>query len=203
VNGVALSGKAGSGKTTLANILCEKMAGREMWPTQLSFGDHVKAELFRLHGIRKGDPGSREALIGLGALRRNEDPDYWVKLVEAQLDSLSPYGVVPVVTDLRFTNEKERMAGRGLVTVRVDATGMDRGYQLYRRGEQPEFAYSGEPGECQLDDADFDIRFWNPHGDNAMALHHISNLLCDLFVGSITLEAAKHYAGSRPTHRVG
>lgn len=163
--GVAISGKAGAGKNAFARALQDELARRGQWSVEVGFADALKCELLEVYGLRKEDPGGREKLLEIGHGKRQLDQDYWVKRLAQRLDSLSAYGLIPLITDMRYLSELEWATRAGMLTVRVDASGVDRGYVLYQRGEAPEFAWSDHPSEVELDESVFRVRFWNPHGD--------------------------------------
>lgn len=188
-NGVAIAGKAGAGKNTLARQLQAELWERGIWAVEFGFADALKAEMWELHGLTKEMPGGREMLVQLGHGRRERDPHYWIGRLAARLDSLSPYGIVPVITDMRYANEMKWATWAGLITVRVDATGMDRAVALARRGEDPDFAYSDVPSEVELDDATFDVRFWNAHG-SVTVIPHMARVVADLLDGTAERVAA-------------
>lgn len=186
--GVAIAGKAGAGKNAFAAELESVLAERGIWTTQVAFAEGVKRELFELYGLRKEDPGGREKLIEIGDGRRQADPDYWVRAMAERVDSLRPYGVVPLITDMRYLNELEWAETARFVTVRVDATPMDRQVVLASRGEDREFAFSDTPSEVDVDDELFTVRFWNPHGSR-LVLFHYACLVADLLDGTVELVA--------------
>ncbi len=171
-NGVAISGKAGAGKSEFGRVLEQRLAHDGLASGHLAFGDFVKEEAFRLFGVKKGDDGAREVLVRHGHGMRDADPDYWVKQLAVAHESLMAYGVTSVVTDVRYRNEYEWSKAAGLLLVRVDTLPMDRMVCLVKRGEQSDFAFSDHPSEVDLDDAEFDYRFWNPHGDQFGTLYH-------------------------------
>lgn len=188
--GVALSGKAGAGKNAFADLLMAELVRAALWPVPVAFADGVKEELMRTKGMKKEDPGGRDALIAIGDGRRATDPDYWVNALAVKCGSLIPFGAVPVITDMRYPNELRWARDAGFLTVRIDATAMDRGYVLYRRGEDPTFSVSETPSEVALDEEVFDVRFWNPHGDNRFALHHYAYHVSGKLQGFVTESAA-------------
>jgi hypothetical protein len=172
MTGVAISGKAGAGKDTFASAIIEVLGQlpEPIWATRVGFADAVKEDVFRTTGLTKSDPGGRVELIRYSNEERATDPAVWIKRLSSTLDSLNSYGVLPVIADMRYTNELEWAKSRGIVTVRIDATLMDRGLALYRRGEDVDLSESLHVSETELDTADFDFRFWNPHGDRQAQL---------------------------------
>lgn len=187
-NGIALSGKAGAGKNALANEIEEMLVRRGLWPMQAAFADAVKREMWDLHKLRKEDPGGRDMLVGIGYGRRQEQPDYWVEQMAGHLAQFTPFGALPILTDMRYQNEYDWAQRSGLLVVRVDATLPHRRAALLRRGESPEFCETDHPSETQLDDSPFDLRVWNDHSD-PWSLAAIGSLVVDLLVGDAELVA--------------
>lgn len=163
--GIAISGKAGAGKNALADELNLRLVGRGLWPFEITFAEGVKRELLERYGMRKEDPGGREKLVEIGHGRRQVEPDYWVHSLADRLAHLNPFGGYPVITDMRYKNEYDWARRAGFLMVRVDATQVDRMAVLGRRGEDPLFSESEHPSECELDEEQFTVRFWNPHGE--------------------------------------
>lgn len=174
--GVAISGKAGAGKDTFATALCDILALRGVWATRVGFADAVKSDVLELHGVTKDMPGGRDVLVEYSNLARSINPDVWIERLEERLGSLSPYGLFPVIADLRYSNEYEWAAREGYLLVRVDTMRMDRMVVLSRRGEDPDFVDSDHESETALDEQDFDVRFWNPHNSEAgwAFIHHVA-----------------------------
>lgn len=54
-------------------------------------------------------------------LRRNQDPDYWVKKGEDWGRDTAEHGLIPVFTDVRFPNEANMVRENGGIIVRVSA----------------------------------------------------------------------------------
>jgi hypothetical protein len=182
--GVAIAGKAGVGKNTFGFELGKLISNEMLRPVNyVAFADEIAQHVRDNFTVEKSDPGGRELMLRVGMGKREEDPDYWVRATAARCDSLISESVYPIITDMRFSNELEWARRRGFYTVRIDATGMDRGYQLYLRGEEPGFAFAEHPSETELDEEIFDVRFWNPHGDNGQALRLFARRVCDIVTG--------------------
>lgn len=186
---MAFSGKAGAGKNTLARAVQDELARRNQWAVEVGFADALKKELLDHYGMTKEDPGGREKLLEIGHGRREADEDYWVRRLAQRIDSLRPYGVLPLVTDLRYLSELKWARAAGFLVVRVDASGIDRGYVLHLRGEDPSFAYSDHPSEVELDEEDFTVRIWNPHGDGVGRLVSQAYRLTDMLLGQADVAA--------------
>lgn len=152
--GFAISGKAGAGKSTLA-IEIQKQLMHLGWlrSARCSFAETLKVELWERTGLQKDDPGGREELIALGDRLRGEDPDYFVKKLAAVVDRVVQAGWVPVIDDVRRSNELDWCLSRGMVTIRVNAPLETRAIRLQRAGSDPLVAWSEHESECELDDA--------------------------------------------------
>jgi len=179
-NGVAISGKAGAGKSEFGLILERRLQEDGIWSAHLAFGDMVKQEVLDQYGLTKADPGGREALVAHGHGMRQVYADYWVDQLDRKYNSLTAYGITPIVTDVRYANEYDWATRSGLVIVRVDVQPMDRMVSLSSRGEKADFAFSEHPSETELDEAVFHYRFWNPHGDSFAAMYHAAVVVADM-----------------------
>jgi hypothetical protein len=140
---IALTGKMGSGKSTIADVLMNTYGYRT-----LSFASPLKGLVIEadplvmyesLHGTvtpvpihlsdvlasgktfeeaKRKYPEVRRSLQRIGQGIRRIDPDYWVRnLMERVLDV--PSGTPIVVPDVRYPNELEALAKNGFKTVRV------------------------------------------------------------------------------------
>ena len=123
--GIGISGKAGSGKDTLAVKLKERLG----WPV-VHFADELKKEWFAVHfpdryatepdldiiaevnRMKLEDPDVRQQLIGHGMWRRDQDPLYWVKKVDVSLPQ--------IIADTRFVNEANFLQSHGFLLVRIE-----------------------------------------------------------------------------------
>lgn len=151
IRGVAFSGRAASGKSTVARALADALAEREVTAEVFSFADGIKREVWELYGILKHHPGGRDALIRHGDERRLEDPHYWPDRLAPSITRALTARTLPVIDDLRFVAEAEWLRRRGFYLVRVKAPAKLRERRLKERGADPRFAYSGAPSEAQLD----------------------------------------------------
>lgn len=114
--GVAISGKAGAGKTTLAKAILELTRPHLRGA---SFAAALKDDLARID-VEKGDPGFRELaqIYGTEHARAKYGADYWVRrLAETNRGTLEGL----VIDDMRFPNEHAACSRAGLLLVRVDA----------------------------------------------------------------------------------
>lgn len=150
---VTISGRAGAGKDTFANMLKDKLerAGERVLITH--YADLVKyicTTFFDWDG--KKDERGREMLQTVGTdIVRRQDPDYWVRFVE-NIITFFPVWDYILIPDARFENEIERMKERFDVT----SINVDRVFksQLTEKAQ----AHESEHG---LDGYAFDIIVYN------------------------------------------
>lgn len=152
---VGLSGRAGSGKDTVADML----DGYE----RVSFAEPLKAiaadinpmigEVRLRHLLdhfgwdeAKRHPEVRGLLQRLGSsARKHLDQGVWVRPAMQKADRLLKDGVNVVITDMRHVNEAEAVAKRGGLVVRIERT----------------VPHLDHETESNLDDYDFDLTILN------------------------------------------
>lgn len=115
-------GKIGSGKTTVANYLCEKYAF-----TRISFAGPLKQIAARVTPDGKIDKMRDRALLQFLGTEyfRSIDPDYWVnqwvrrynQLLASACFTGQPLNIV--VDDCRFLNEQRMLAEHEAIEVRI------------------------------------------------------------------------------------
>lgn len=144
MNGVAISGRAGAGKSRLAAEFTRLGYDRH------AFADALKDEVRWRFGLVKTDPGGRDKLIEWGEGRRAQDPYYWIdRLVNTVRSKL---GTTPVVIDdLRTRNEAAWCRTNGFLLVRVEAPLYLRRSRLAEQGLDPNFALSLHRNETELE----------------------------------------------------
>lgn len=154
---IALSGKAGSGKTTLANQMCKAWAdnGEALtWLyTKYSFADKLKELAIDLFGMNP-DPAKKDRrllqTLGTEALRKHvvDDSghawdDVWERYLNRQmtnevirLSGARAEGLLQVVDDMRFWNEFEALRNEGFMMVRLEVERVLRAERLGLTQEQ-------------------------------------------------------------------
>lgn len=138
---VGVSGKMRSGKDTFAAYFLAKLPEF----TRVGFADALKQEVADRHGITVDDINAdkdtyRKELIDHGMMRREEDPDYWVKR------ALETPGHL-IITDLRFRNEYQALAANGqTLFIRIERPIQQR--------EQHGLVIHDTPSETELDGPD-------------------------------------------------
>jgi hypothetical protein len=132
---VAVSGKRGTGKTTLANMLISgygftrksfaaPLKRRMMEDFSLSY-DQVDGNLKEVVDPRY-NKSPRQMMTEYGQFFRSIDANFWVKLFLKNLGSTA--GPV-VVDDMRFLNEAELLHGSGAYMVRLARLDEDNIYK--------------------------------------------------------------------------
>lgn len=127
---IGITGKAGSGKTTLGNILVKRRF------IDVAFADTLKsaaAIIFALPieyfydfelkekpiGFWQLSPRQMLQKLGTEACRNNIDKDIWIKSLEASLSAnFSPNNDI-VITDVRFDNEAEMIRKKGGIVFHI------------------------------------------------------------------------------------
>jgi hypothetical protein len=164
IRGFAIGGKAGVGKNAFAEELMSQLMEYGYWPTQMAFGDTLKAEVWQKYRLRKEDEGGRQTLIEHGDMRRDANPDYFVKSLSRKVSALWPYSALPVITDVRRWNEFNWCVGAGFYMVRVEASIRDQVRALRKRGEMISYiSQMSHPTEVELDEAPWDCVVRNRH----------------------------------------
>ena len=115
---VIISGMARVGKTVLANLLAKESFELGFKPIILPFAAPLKDEAERRGYTKEETPGAyREFCQVHGALKREEDPDYWVRAFEDRLieiyeeelkdlkDGKAYWQRVVIADDCRYDNE--------------------------------------------------------------------------------------------------
>lgn len=159
--GIAIAGRAGSGKSTLSRHVVVELQERGYRAEVVSFAAALKIEVWERYGLKKGDVGSREALIEHAEARRAQDPFYWVRKLSPTIRALWRDGVIPVCDDLRRLPEFGWLLGNGFYKVRVTAPEARRRARLEEQGLDPDFAVTDDPTETDHESWLFDARFHN------------------------------------------
>ncbi len=113
---LGLAGKARTGKGTFFNILSDIIYAqdqRRVW--EVAYAHALKEEiddhLIKTYGISAWTVNDahkkiiRPELVKLGAGRRAEDPDHWVKIVAPYVKASLATNQVVILTDNRYANE--------------------------------------------------------------------------------------------------
>mgnify|MGYP007100040917 CR=1 FL=1 len=141
---IAISGKMGSGKTTLANVLITQYGF-----VGLSFAKALKEVAMTEYGLSHeeafGNKKNRELLQQIGEDKRNEHgQNYWVDKVLEQLNQNPNANYV--VDDVRYHSEYKALKDNGFIMVRIDSRMELRQERLGDRFKNPDHI-----SETQLD----------------------------------------------------
>lgn len=115
---VLVSGKAGSGKDTVAMMAAEYMAARDKQVLITHFADELKdmcRKCFYWDGIK--DEYGRSLLQRVGSAYRSIDQDFWVRSTANLIRHINPD--VAIVADARYDNEILFWEHRGYRTYHI------------------------------------------------------------------------------------
>lgn len=166
IRGIAISGKAASGKSSLADAVVLELVRRGYHTCRISFGDPIREEVRAKYGLTKAQPDYRARMIEVGDGARKRDPEWWIRRIAPTVHRCLQEHRVIVIDDLRFRAEYDWLWLAGFKLVRVTASEPLRSKRLAARGEDPWFAFSLETGETELDTHLFwhDVRTYDGDG---------------------------------------
>lgn len=151
-----ISGKAGHGKDTLANILAEKLREADQRVLVFHYADLLKwmcQKLFDWDG--KKDEAGRHLLqyVGTNVIRK-QSPDFWVGFVSDVLELFPDEWDFVLIPDCRFPNEIEHLKKKGFDVshIRIVREGYESG--LSKEAQE-------HPSETALDDYPADLTVYN------------------------------------------
>jgi hypothetical protein len=146
---ILVSGKAGTGKTTTANILKKLFVedNRNAIVTPFAYGLKLVCKNLGWDGVK--DAKGRQFLIDIGRSGRTYDKDTWVKLSWSLVQD-SPFPLVAyIVDDWRYPNEREFFIKNpqiDVTTIRVEAPDREilKGSPLYNDDTETSLPTSNE-----------------------------------------------------------
>lgn len=139
---IGLSGKLGSGKSTVAKLLHSKLyfefelfnfgdvlkeeaSERYNYPLDWNYSVDGKKEIINHELLPRKGMTVREVLQWHGTeFRRSQDEDYWVKKMEEHFNNMIK-GLI--IDDVRFENEAEFVLNNNGMLFRIDIPGLDTG----------------------------------------------------------------------------
>lgn len=157
---IAISGKKGAGKTTLAKNLCKKLSGNwEVLPLAHALKGLCGQVLDQhvLHDLTEEEKNKptvlgmtvRELCQKVGTALREVHPYFWIRVWDTRSESLArmypQQGLNFIVDDLRYMNEYDHFAMKGAVMVRL------------KRNVLPPDDHPSETGLDDLPDSNFHI----------------------------------------------
>lgn len=151
---VGISGKAEAGKTTLANILKEKLENKHKRVLLINYGDFVKfiaTQYYNWNGEK--DENGRALLqhIGTEQGRMMVDENIWVDMVINTVKVAERDYDIAIVADCRFPNEFNRWAERGMDMLKIRIARPEHQNQLTEEQKQ-------HPSETSMDNyRDWDL----------------------------------------------
>jgi hypothetical protein len=166
-NTIIISGKAGSGKDTVANFIKEELEKHGKRVLVIHYGDAVKwvlREFFNWDGNK--DAVGRTLLQRIGTdVVRSKFPNYWTAIVVGLLEAFEPYNDfdVALVPDARFPNEVDIALERlhNCVTVRINRRNADGSEWINPNLTEEQ---RNHPSETSLDQFAFDYVIHNDEG---------------------------------------
>lgn len=116
---IGFLGKAGVGKTTLANAIIEM----GQYPFQkYAFADGVREiarKAFPQYGFKKPySSNERDILVAVGQTAREIHPNYWVELLGKKIQDKS----YVIIDDIRFQNEVDFLKNQGFLIVKLECS---------------------------------------------------------------------------------
>jgi dephospho-CoA kinase len=145
VPGIIILGKAGSGKTTLANFIVTHDPNSRF--RKFALADKVKEIQRDLFPHLTGKP--RHVLQHIGMSMREIDPYVWIKYLDK---TILRYNAIPVIDDIRLTNEYEHYTNKNYISIRVLCDDDIRIERMRYRDGDVDLATLYHHTETELDD---------------------------------------------------
>lgn len=155
VPNIALIGKAGAGKDTVAQVLIERF---RLGYQRVALADPLKDIASILWGPDART--DRTKLQQLGVKVREIEESTWVDLLLRHIDRLQRESLRKqrfVVTDCRFPNEYRALREAGFLMIGVHAPRQLRIDRLRRNGKLQDEAQLDHPSETALDGSEFGV----------------------------------------------
>lgn len=146
---IALCGKMGSGKSTIADLLND-----ELNFTTISFGHGVKKIAKDLFNMKNKD---RNLLQILAEKIKEIDNNIWIKYALKDIKNIENI----VIDDLRFPNELEYLKKHGFIIIRINISRKEQVERLKNKYENYEDHINGDNhcSESYVDKLNVDFEF--------------------------------------------
>lgn len=184
---ICISGKAGHGKDTVANIINSALSFIDKKVLVCHFADLVKytcATFFGWNG--KKDEAGRTLLQYVGTDKvRAKNPDFWVSYIASVLKFFDGEWDCVVIPDCRFTNEYELLkeCGFDVELWRVVRPDFDNGLTDKQKNH---------PSETELDDYNYDAVIENNGSEDELitkVVDIISTKFCNPYIRSLRYDS--------------
>jgi len=166
---IGLTGKARSGKDTVANYLVEQYYFR-----RVAFGDALKKYVSEIFPDLANENKPRALLQRFGQSMREFDEDVWIKHALNQAN-----GPNVVISDVRQPNEYRRLKELGYVIIRVESNTQNRFDRMMALGDVFNENDLKDETETALDDYDVDFTLYND-GDLMVLTEQVDVILRNL-----------------------
>lgn len=156
---LGISGKMGSGKTTLTNNIISAL--EHLAVKRVSLAQPIKDiqdSIYRKLNIKMEGEKDRPLLIALGMWGRDKDPDFWLKQAVKQMGMLK--SDIVICDDVRFPNEAKWFEENGML-IRIEGE---------QRGDNVDESRKTDRTETALDDHTFKYTVSNLDGIEATTM---------------------------------
>ena len=154
---IAISGKMGSGKTTLTQEIIRQLDIMGISAQQVSLGAAVKDVANRYFGM---DPATKDRVLlqKIGQQFREIRPSVWIDLI---IDEVSDVDTVYICDDVRFQNELSALTTAGWKTIRLQVSESEQKRRIqttYQNSWESHWRARNEISETDLDnyESEFD-----------------------------------------------
>lgn len=145
IPGIIILGKAGSGKTSVANFVITSNYATSFHSYALA--DKVKEIQRDLFPYLAGKP--RHVLQHIGMSMRDIDADVWIRWLDKQILA---HGKLAVIEDCRILNEYDHYAAKGYISIRVTCDDDTRIERMRQRDGTVDMDALQHRTETELDD---------------------------------------------------
>lgn len=160
---VLVAGKAGSGKDTVGDLLCN-VYGYE----RVSFAAPLKEQARAIWPNLDWTKKQRPVLQAFGSACRDIDALTWVRLAERDASAWNTMNIPVVVTDCRYLNEYEYFSARQWMCIYLDCSHELRVQRLIARDGDCDLRSLQHASECDLDNIDV------IHVNNESSVHELN-----------------------------